>query len=115
MGSCIDLILTNRKYCFKKTLSYETGISGHHHLIFSIMKTTFAPEEPKKCVYREYKTFSRESFKNDLMSKTVDENVDYSKFGKEFIDTLINMHLRKPSYFAVIKNLMLIKCCAVLL
>ena len=29
------------------------------------MKTTFALEEPKKFVYRGYKTFSQESFKND--------------------------------------------------
>ena len=79
------------------------------------MKTTFASEEPKKFVYRDYKTFSHENFKNDLLSKTVDENADYSKFEREFIDTLINMHIRKLSYFGVIKNLMLIKCCAVLL
>ena len=62
MGFCIDLILTNRKYCFKNTLSYETGISDHHHLIFSIMKTISAWEEPKKFIYRDYKTFSHESF-----------------------------------------------------
>ena len=60
------------------------------------MKTAFAPEEPKKCVYRDFKTFSRESFKNDLMSKTVDENVDYSKFEKKFIDTL-NKHAPKKT------------------
>ena len=89
VGSCIDLILTNRKYCFKNTSSYETGISDHHHLIFSIMKTIFASEEPKKFVYLGYKTFSHESFKNDLMSKTIEANVE-----KEFIH-LINMHLRK--------------------
>ena len=91
VGSCINLILTNRKYCFNNTSSYETGISDHHHLIFSMMKTTFASEEPKKFVYPDYKTFSHENFKNDLLSKTVDENVDYSKFEKEFIDTL-NKH-----------------------
>ena len=71
MGSCIDLILINRKYCFKNTSSYETGISGHHHLIFFIIKTTFESEEPKKFVYCDYKTFSHESFKNGLLSKTV--------------------------------------------
>ena len=38
------------------------------------MKTTFVSKEPKKFVYRDYKTFSRENFKNDLLSKTVDEN-----------------------------------------
>ena len=96
VGSCIDLILTNRNYCFKNTSSYEIGISDHHHLIFSIMKTIFASEEPKKFVYRDYKTFSHENFKNDLLSKTVDENVDYSKFEKEFIDTP-NKHAPKKN------------------
>ena len=91
VGSSIDLILTNRKYCFKNTSFYGTGISDHHHLIFSIMKTKFASEEPKKFVYCDYKTFSHECFKNDLMSKIVEENVDYLKFEKEFIDTL-NKH-----------------------
>ena len=31
--SCIDLILTNRRYSFKHTSSIETGLSDHHHLI----------------------------------------------------------------------------------
>ena len=44
---CIDLILTNRKYFFKNTCSFETGLSDHHHLIYSVMKTTFKSEEPK--------------------------------------------------------------------
>ena len=87
MGFCIDLIPTNRKYCFTSTSSYETGISDHHHLIFSIVKTAYGSEEPKKFVYCDYKTLSHEGFRNDLMSKTVDENLDYSKFEKEFIDT----------------------------
>ena len=74
------------------------------------MKTTFASEEPKKFVYCDYKTFSRESFKNDLLSKTVDPNADYSKFVKEFIDTLNKYAPKKTKLFRVIKNLMLIKC-----
>ena len=96
MGSCIDLILTNRNCCFKNTSSCETGISDHHHLIISIMKTIFASEEPEKFVYRDYKIFSHESFKNDLLSKTADENVDYSKFEKEFIDAF-NTHTPKKA------------------
>ena len=39
-GTCIDLILTNRKYCFEHTSTFETGLSGHHHLIYSKLKTT---------------------------------------------------------------------------
>ena len=95
-----DEILTNSKYCFKNTSSYEAGISDYHHLIFSIMKTIFASEEPKQFDYRDYKTFSHENFKNDLLSETVDENVDYSKFEKEFIDTLDKHAPKKTKFFS---------------
>ena len=43
-GSCINLILTNRKYSFKNTFSYETGLSDRDHLIYSVMKSTFKCE-----------------------------------------------------------------------
>ena len=33
--SCIDLILTNRRYHFQYTRSYETGLSDHHHMIYT--------------------------------------------------------------------------------
>ena len=40
-GTCIDLILSNRKYCFKHSSTFETGLSDHHHLIYSMLKVTF--------------------------------------------------------------------------
>ena len=46
-GLCFDLILTNRKYFFKNTCSFETGLNDHHHLMYFVMKTTFKSEEPK--------------------------------------------------------------------
>ena len=46
-GTCIDLILTIRKYCFKHSFTFETGLSDHHHLIYSVLKLTFKKEEPK--------------------------------------------------------------------
>ena len=90
-GSCIDLILTNRKYSFKNTCSFETGLSDHHHLIYSVMKTTFKSEEPKKLIYRDYSNFSSECF---TMSNICQEKHDYSDFEKKFIDTL-NKHAPK--------------------
>ena len=56
-GSCKDLILTNRKYCFKNTSSFETGINDNHDLIYVMLKTTFEKEESKKVSYRNYKQF----------------------------------------------------------
>ena len=47
-SSCIELILTNRRYSFKHTSFTKTGLSDHHHLILSIMKTTFEKEESKE-------------------------------------------------------------------
>ena len=65
--SCIGLILRNRKYSFKNTSSYETGFSDHHHLIYSVMKTTFKCEEPKKSIYRNYSNFPQKDFQGDLL------------------------------------------------
>ena len=45
--TCIDLILTNKKYCFKHSFTFETGLSDHHHLIYFKLKTTFKKEEPR--------------------------------------------------------------------
>ena len=50
VDSRIDLILTNRKYSFKNTRSFETGLSDYHHLIYSVMKATFKSEELKKFI-----------------------------------------------------------------
>ena len=92
--SRIDLILTNRKYSFKNTCSFETGLSDYHHLIYSVMKTTFKSEEPKKLIYCDYSNFSSECFKDDFMSSICQEKHDYSDFEKKFIASL-NKHAPK--------------------
>ena len=40
-GSGIDLLLKNQKYLFKNTNASETGLSDHHLLIYSMLKTSF--------------------------------------------------------------------------
>ena len=45
--SCIDLLLTNQKYSFKNTKAFETGLSDHHLLIYSMLKTSFQENKPK--------------------------------------------------------------------
>ena len=51
-GSWIDLVLTNRRYSFKHTSSTEAGLSDYHHLISSMIKTTFEKKESKVFVYQ---------------------------------------------------------------
>ena len=64
-GTCIDSILTNRKYSFKNTNTFETGLSDHHHMIYTMLKSTVEKAEPIKLIYRDYKNFSFD-FKADL-------------------------------------------------
>ena len=56
-GTFIDLTLTNRKYSFKNTTSYETRLNDHHHVILTMLKSTFQQKEPKCLIYRDHKTF----------------------------------------------------------
>ena len=90
-GSCIDLILTNRKYCFKNSLTFETGLSDHHLLIYSMLRTTFKKEDSKRLVYRDYKKFSNDSFQVDLEQNLPNCNKNYESFENIFIKVL-NRH-----------------------
>ena len=63
LGSCIDLFLTNRKFSLKFTSTYETGISDHHHLIYTMLKPFFQNAELKLLNYGDFKSFSPEAFK----------------------------------------------------
>ena len=65
-GSPTDLILTNRKYSFKSTSSYETGLTDHHHIIYTMLKSFFVNIYPKQLKYRYFKNFSFEIFKKGL-------------------------------------------------
>ena len=83
--SCIDLILTNRKFSFKNSTSLETSLSDHYNFIYSMLKTTFHKEELKTLIYRDYKTFSLETFiiNSILFSKLESqENNNYETFEK---------------------------------
>ena len=93
-GSCIDLILTNRKHCFQGTSSFETGLSDHHHLIYSILKSTFEKEEPKQVIYRNYKHFQWQHFENNLKSSLNNCNGNFDLYEKAFTSAL-NSHAPK--------------------
>ena len=99
-GLRIDLILTNRNFSFKNPTSFEIALIDHHHLIYSMLKTTFHKEEPKKLIYRDYKTFSLETFSSELFLKLESqENNDYQTFEKNFVDTLNNQAPKQSKIF----------------
>ena len=89
-GRCIDLMLTNRKYSFMGSQSFETGFSDHHHLIYTILKSTFVKLPPKIVKYREYKTFCEEEFLKDVeMNLRQTFPTEYSAFQAVFSRVLV--------------------------
>ena len=64
--SCIDLILTNRVNSFQNSSTIETGLSDFHHLVVTVLKTTYKKKPPKKVIYRNYKKYSPQKILNDL-------------------------------------------------
>ena len=57
-GNCIDLILTNQKYSCKNTNTSETGLSDHHHMIFTMLKSMFEKAESMQPKHQDHKNFS---------------------------------------------------------
>ena len=62
--SSIDVLITNSKFAFMKTNSFETGLSDHH-MICTILKTKSEKFEPKKLIYCSFKQFDSDHFKLD--------------------------------------------------
>ena len=65
--SCIDLILTNCPRTFHNFCAFETGLSDFHKLVLTVKKATYKTSEPKIIIYRSYKYFNKESFREELL------------------------------------------------
>ena len=84
-GSCIDLILSNKKSSLQHTGTMETGISDHHMLIYTMLKTHYVKFPPKKISYRNYTKFDKENFLNDLRyNLSILNIVKYNNFQSVF-------------------------------
>ena len=92
--SCIDLFLTSRKYSFKFSGSYETGISDDHHMIYTMLKSSFNNTEPKLLNYKDFKHFSQEKFKEDL-SKALCDCGDLCDDFDHIVTSKLNKHAPK--------------------
>ena len=66
--SCIDLILTNRNKSFQGSYLIETGISDFHKMTVTVMRTYFKKQEPNIITYRDYRNFSNEKLRHDLIN-----------------------------------------------
>ena len=77
--SYIDLILTNRKRLFQLCNTFETGLSDHHKLICTVLKSGGFKGAPIKKIYRSCKTFDADQFQEILKIKL--ENIKTKRYG----------------------------------
>ena len=71
------------------TQSFEAGFSDHHHLIYTILKSTYNKAPPKKLLYREYKNWSEERWEMALeRNLRTSHPANYSEFELVFMTTL---------------------------
>ena len=91
--SSIDLILTNRIRSFINTTTVETGLSDHHKMTISVLKTFLPKQTPTLIKYRDYRKFNNQNFSNDLednLSNMINEAC-YDIFESNFKD-ILNKH-----------------------
>ena len=92
--SSIDLILTNRPKCFIGNTVIETGLSDHHKMTITVLKTSFPKQTPNIIRYRDYKNFSLIQFRNEVfanLNNMNEKDTNYDRFESIFVE-LINQH-----------------------
>ena len=89
--TCIDLILTNKPKSFFNSTTIETGLSDHHVLTITIMKSTFHKLQPTRRLYRDYKHFNPTVFRTALLNEIYNKHkgqLDYKNLEKIVIGLL---------------------------
>ena len=97
--SSIDVMLTNRKTSFQNSMSIETGLSDHHKMTVTVLKTYFKKKKPIKINYRSYKYFNEGEFRNDLqkyLEITNKESIQYDEF-KHILTKVLDWHTPKKT------------------
>ena len=89
--SSIDVILTNRKRCFHGSMTIETGLSDHHKMTLTVLKTYVKKSEPIIINYRNYKNFNNILFREQLVDELqmIDKAIiKYDDFKECFMNVL---------------------------
>ena len=97
--SCIDLILTNNP-SFQNSGVIETGLFDFHKMTVTVMKTTSEKLKPNIIHYRDYRKFSNDKFRENLISRLSTENIraDCNCMEKVFAKALDELAPQKKKY-----------------
>ena len=97
--SSIDLIPTNKSKSFQTSPNIEIGISDFHKMVMTVLKVYFKKKGPSVIQYRNYKNFSNDKFRNDLLNELIRSKIETSRF-----DIFVNAVLKVLSKNALAKK-----------
>ena len=79
----------NKQKFFKSTDVIEIGISDHHGLIVTALKSLLLKGNAKTKLYRDYNSFNIDHFKEDLDNYLKNNSItEYSHFQNIFLEIL---------------------------
>ena len=91
----IDVMLTNKSRSFQHSQIIETGLSDHHKMTITVLRSFFHKQEPVTINYRDYKKFDHSKFhfelKNKLDSFMLTNNINYELFESTLME-ILNKH-----------------------
>ena len=91
---------------FQNSIATETGLSDHHKLTITVMRSLFKKQAPIIISYRDYKHFNHDLFRNELLQVLYNWNsgkINYDTF-EEIIIRLLNQHAPLKERFVRANN-----------
>ena len=91
----IDLLVTNPKFALIKTNFFEAGLSDHHPMVYTILKTKFEKFKAKKLIYRNFKQCDSDQFKLDICN-SMSAMRTHAAFENNFV-SILDKHAHKKT------------------
>ena len=85
--SCVDNFYTSKNKMFFNSSTVETGVSDHHSLICTMLRSTFCKGPSKFIYYRSCNNYNKEQFENLLKQRLVSSS-NFEEFFDTFLATL---------------------------
>ena len=89
--SSIDVLLTNSPNSFENSVAIETGLSDHHKMVVTVLKSYNKKKDPVTISYRSYKNMNSLVFRDTLKQRLEQFNKEamkYEDFYEIFMKTL---------------------------
>ena len=79
-STCTDLILTNKQKSVQNSIIIKTGLSEFHKFTVTVLKSYFKKLKPKELIYCDFKNFSNQQFRTELVKELNKNNVGVNQF-----------------------------------